>query len=216
MWKDCWIPGTANRRPLTPDIYHIGDTVVSNFLKENGQGWDRNLLSCVFWDCHIDAILRIPISRTSSLDVRRWFFSKSGYYTVKSAYYVARDLRKLRTNSATSSSNVQEKNWSFVWKLDIPGKIRVFLWRLLRNGLPVLQNLERCNIPVANLCPFCKQPSETILHTFQRCHFARLVWALSDLPSHALLNSCTDTWEWIQQVKQVLNSEQFHLFICIC
>ncbi|KAL6511845.1 hypothetical protein OROGR_021442 [Orobanche gracilis] len=38
VWGDSWIPGNFNRKPLTPDLHNMGDTVVSNFLKPNGLG----------------------------------------------------------------------------------------------------------------------------------------------------------------------------------
>ncbi|KAL6511844.1 hypothetical protein OROGR_021441 [Orobanche gracilis] len=160
--------------------------------------------------------MQIPISINSSLDVRRWFFSRSGHYSVKTAYYIARDLKKRKSAPATSSSTPPSRNWSFVWQFDVPNKLKVFLWRLLRNGLPVMQNLGRRNINVDNICPLCRLPGETVMHTFQLCHFARVIWAISNLPSLAIYHTCSDAWEWVLHVKHVLDADQFHFFICIC
>ncbi|KAL6574838.1 hypothetical protein OROMI_012123 [Orobanche minor] len=201
---------------LTPDLYDIGDTAVSNFLKPNGLGWDRELLNCVFWKCDIEAILQIPISRGLPTDIRRWALSRNGHYNVKTAYYSARDLKQRKAARAASCSNYVGRNWAFVWKLDIPNKLRIFLWCLLRNSLPVMQNLERRNLHVNNICPLCLQTGETVMHIFQHCHFARVVWALSNIPVFAIYNHWPDIWDWVYYLKQVLRIEQFNLFICIC
>lgn len=47
-------------------------------------------------------------------------------------------------------------------------------------------NLAKRNMPIDTVCPLCNESDETILHVFRTCHFTRLFWALSDIPSAAL------------------------------
>lgn len=154
-------------------MYDLGDITISNFLLENGHGWNIDILRCVFWDNDVEAILRMPVIGQNNIDVRRWFYTKSGHYSVKSAYYLMRSLKNQRKifALASTSSLSGRKDWSFIWKLEIPNKVRVFLWRILRNGLPVLQNLARRNICSDTVCPLCLSSCETILHVLQSCHF---------------------------------------------
>lgn len=43
--------------------------------------------------------------------------------------------------------NVQiEKDWSYLWKMQVPPKIRVFLWRLAQHSLPTYDVLEDHNM----------------------------------------------------------------------
>lgn len=136
---------------------------------------------------------------------------------MRNAYFVARDIKKEKGFlAAASCSTVQKKDWTFIWKLKIPNKIRVFLWRSLTNGLPMFQNLVRRKIDVNPLCPVCFESTESVLHIFQTCQFARLVWAISGLPAYSLVSPNADLWDWIQCIKQVLAAPQFEYFICLC
>lgn len=74
VWKRNWITGIVNRKLLTLDLFNIEETTVSNFLEVDGLGWDKTLLECVFWECDIEAILQILISKTNSVDTRQCFF----------------------------------------------------------------------------------------------------------------------------------------------
>lgn len=116
VFKDNWIPWETCRRPLTPDLFQLGDISVANFLKPNGQGWNIDMLRCVFWDCDVEEIVQIPVSCLGAEDTQRWFYHKNGYYTVKSTYYAAREMKKQRVSSilASSSSNSLKKGWSFI------------------------------------------------------------------------------------------------------
>lgn len=55
-----------------------------------------------------------------------------------------------------------------------------------------------------------------MIHIFKSCHFARLTWAVSGLPSIVNVNDFSDIWEWIMAVKQVLSRDQFAFFVCSC
>lgn len=70
---------------------------------------------CFFWEEDIEAISRIPVGSSNSIDVRRWYFTSNGYYYVRTAYHVARDLKRQRVTSSTGgSSSNNRKDWSFV------------------------------------------------------------------------------------------------------
>lgn len=88
VWNMNWIPRASCFKPMTPDLYQLGNIVVSNFIKPNREGWDVNLLQCVLWECDVAAILQIPVCGGVGVGVRGRFFSNHGYDTVRSAYYV--------------------------------------------------------------------------------------------------------------------------------
>lgn len=128
--------------------------------------------------------MHIPMGCSGNKDTRRWYFSKSGHYSVRSAYYAVREPRKQNQTAMSPTSSIShEKNWSFVWGIDTPNKIKDFLWCLLRKGLPVALNLIRRNIQLDPVCVLCKDADESIAHVFHSCPFARLVWALSEFPT---------------------------------
>lgn len=143
---------------------------------------------------------------------------QNGYYSVRAGYYAAGELKKKRSAAsiASASSNVAKKYWSFVWKIQVPNKVRVFLWRLLTNGLPVLENMSKRKMHVNVLCSVCLEQSESIMHTFCHCQFARLTWATSGLPAALFYRNVANVWDWIVDIKQVTSADQFAHFVCIC
>ncbi|KAL6515494.1 hypothetical protein OROHE_018528 [Orobanche hederae] len=99
----------------------------------------------------------------------------------------------------------------------MPSKIKIFMWRLLRNSLPMRPNLLRRGIKTDLVCVTCSQESETTEHIFFLCPYARLIWALSGLPIGFISpNSTVGIWNWFKQVKEKLESCQFETFIFLC
>jgi hypothetical protein len=66
--------------------------------------------------------------------------------------------------------------WDFLWKLKIPSKVKIFIWKSL-HGI-VLGNaiLADRHIPISGQCPVCAQGSEDIRHLIFTCDRAREVW----------------------------------------
>ena len=60
-------------------------------------------------------------------------------------------------------------------------KITTFIWKLLHDSLPVLTNLIRRGIQIANRCLMCDEGEETMSHLFLQCPFAKAVWYSSSL-----------------------------------
>ena len=130
--------------------------------------------------------------RWNSQDVRLerpiWNETKSGVFTVKSAYDL---LEGERRAAMGESSHRGELNWLWrkVWKLSMPGKVKHLIWRAYHETLPTNYQLHRRRIRSSGLCPICLQEDETTLHTLWQCPMARNTWALipgrmQKLPNH--------------------------------
>ena len=53
------------------------------------------------------------------------------------------------------SYRMDNKIWKEIWKLEIPNKIKKFIWRLCTNSLAINANLYKRKIkddPVCNIC----------------------------------------------------------------
>ena len=66
-----------------------------------------------------------------------------------------------------------------IWKLNVPPKVRTFLWQACSNILPTRGNLHRRELQVEPTCGLCCQCIETVEHVLWECSLARNVWALS-------------------------------------
>lgn len=99
-----------------------------------------------------------------------------------------------------------------MWKIKIPNKIRVFLWRLLKNALPTLDNLERKMVLLDNVCPVCSC-DRSALHLLTDCAHARCLWALTGLSKLVYTADKHDIWEWICSIRQQAAPADFEVFV---
>lgn len=91
-----------------------------------------------FWEVDVEQILKIQLHVFALEDIRVWHFSESGFYSVHSSYFPTRNLiAKAEQDRIGSSSSVPRKNLNWIWNLQVPNKMKVFLWRALSNALPV-------------------------------------------------------------------------------
>ena len=77
----------------------------------------------------------IYVGEAKAKDVLIWPLSPFGSYSVQSAY---RMLVEAENSTLSSSSSPMSPNniWKKIWKLQVPNKVRHFLWRAVRDFLP--------------------------------------------------------------------------------
>jgi hypothetical protein len=64
-------------------------------------------------------------------------------------------------NASTSSADpTLGQEWKKLWKMEIPGKVKNFLWRLAHNSLPTRMNIKRKGVELDTLCPVCNRLDE--------------------------------------------------------
>ena len=61
-------------------------------------------------------------------------------FTVKSAYQVALRLRQ-KVDAEHSRAQEDGRRWKMIWKMNVPPKIKTFIWRACSNILPTRDNL---------------------------------------------------------------------------
>ncbi|XP_056853562.1 uncharacterized protein LOC130502841 [Raphanus sativus] len=76
-----------------------------------------------------------------------------------------------------------------VWNSKCSPKMRIFLWSIIQNALPLGEALNQRGIQNEALCVKCKQ-KESAMHIFFQCPFAIEVWNL--LPLHRVVHLATD------------------------
>lgn len=88
---------------------------------------------------------------------------------MRSAYHLRMELNKQREDRVEASSTaLAHKGWLQLWGAEVPGKVRIHSWRLLRNGLAVGFELHRRRIKGGIFCSACGR-EETVLHRFWSC-----------------------------------------------
>lgn len=109
-------------------------------------------------------------SEISTSDRIAWVHSSNGQYSLKSGYHYWHSQH--RGEAALQQSN----GWGKIWRLNIPYKIRTFLWRLCRNNVPVRNLLRVKGIHVPISCVMCTGEVEHLFHLFFDCEFAKCCW----------------------------------------
>lgn len=174
VWTEPWLSATQPLKPFGPPNLDSVNLRVSDLVYADSKTW--NLSTIRFYiPQYEDLIRRILISSSSLPDARVWLPEKSGIYSTKSGYALA----KLNT----SPLSIQSFNWkSGIWKLQTSPKVKHFLWKVVTKSLPVGDALKNRGIEVDGLCKRCKAPESTI-HLLLLCLFAAELWDLAPLKS---------------------------------
>jgi hypothetical protein len=83
-------------------------------------------------------------------------------------------------NANASNSVQQQKQWTSIWKIKVPSKLKVFLWRLARQSLPTGDTRYKRNMATSPRCGLCGASSDSWRHALLECHMAKCVWSLCD------------------------------------
>jgi hypothetical protein len=141
------------------------------------------------FDFDANDIKKIVIGGPGTEDYYAWNFTKNGQFTVRSAYHLMMRQKKLKAGGVESSNSVEaHRGWLELWNANVPGKVKVHVWRLLKNGLALGAELQRRKIKEGVLCVACGR-EETALHCFWQCPHAQFLWK----------NSCDLTGTLISQ-----------------
>lgn len=171
--------------------------------------WNVDVISAGFKPDDVVPILSIPLSRVGCCDILVWPYNVNGDHSVKFGYEVAVSLmendalgKKGRGMPSECKKNTQV--WNTIWKLKVPNKIKIFVWRCCNHALAVRRNLQRWNMRVDNVCGVCNMVDESKNHLFFHCNLSHQFWFCSPLhlDSHGLTG--TDFHEsWENFCKQV-------------
>ena len=163
VFRDRWISNYPTNKPFLL-VSDDEDVWVSSLINQDLHVWRRDFIMANFnWE-EGEAICDIPLSRRQVPDFVYWKHSKDGYFSVKSAYKLARALLKKEDWAEPSSGSGGSRVWPAIWKLQITNKIKVFGWRACHDILPTRRNLKKKRILVDESCPFCARFQESTIH----------------------------------------------------
>lgn len=115
--------------------------------------------------------------------------------------------------------DVQQKTWMKIWKVHAPQKIKLFLWKLCHDILPVKENLRKRRLTEEGICPVCKQCPETLEHALLQCQWTRPVWfgLQSGIRMDVSNSSNIRTWleESIRKIERLPGQKEY-VFLSIC
>ncbi|XP_009117187.1 uncharacterized protein LOC103842327 [Brassica rapa] len=170
------------RAPWIKNYSFDVNLVVSSLIDPISQRWNLPALHEIFVPGDIELIIkRQPVGGKE--DFHSWKFNRSGSLTVKSAYWLACDVKTRQKQPqilALPSLNPLKEQ---AWKIMTTPKIKIFVWKALNEALPVADLINKRGMKVDERCQLCGFEGEDINHVLFSCPFARQVWALSNIPS---------------------------------
>ncbi|KAF7812220.1 ribonuclease H [Senna tora] len=130
--------------------------------------WNSSRLNRVYEPSRVRQISKIPVSYGNVPDSLIWKLAPHGKYTIKEAYSYLASGR-----TPTRSLGV---HWLNLWKIRLPFKLLMFIWKLLHQSLPLGIHLIRRRFRIDGKCTFGCNTIEDEEHLFKDCPFARAVW----------------------------------------
>ncbi|KAL5572899.1 hypothetical protein UlMin_022496 [Ulmus minor] len=208
IYHDGWLPRDGVFKISSPRV--LGELgKVSSLITASGS-WDSNLIRASFHPEEAEAILSLPLPRRNTPDSFLWHYDRSGHYTVRSGYWLA-----TKCNSVPSSSTSSHTSWwKRFWRLRIPSKIRVFLWKAYHNWIPSLANLARHGVPTHRRCPNCNETDDTTLHALWGCKILEPLKVLCDSFIRFKLPPQCDLKEFLLTANDCLSLENME-FLCV-
>ena len=174
----------------SPQIQGQVNSSVAALINESTRSWCTDVIEHVF---EAAVIKSIPLCSFSQRDKLIWPFTPTGQYTVKSGY------RFLYEGCTTIQASADDSFfWKKIWGLEVPNKVKNFVWRACKEALPTKENLYRRKIAQDALCDNCKVRIEDGSHSIFFCPNVQVMWQ-SDL-----------RWNWLsalegQSMKDIFN-----------
>ena len=152
---------------------------VSELIDDARGTWNLPVLCELFDADSVAKIQQIPLRDTRGPDLFSWSLHSTGVFTVKSAYNLAVSPKVRGVEGENSKRNQHWQFWRVLWKLKIPHKVKIHLWRACLNILPTRLSLCRQRVLSDPTCPICNSEDETTTHALWSCPYAGSVWALA-------------------------------------
>ncbi|CAA7050210.1 unnamed protein product [Microthlaspi erraticum] len=169
-WRGILIGRDLLNHQLGPPNLQDKDLLVSDLLLDQPRRWNKEKIENLL-PHHLNDILLIRPSLTGARDSFIWIPTKSGDYSVKTGYHVA-----LGTTDAPAQHNHSSINWNLeIWHGRFSPKMKVFLWKIMQEALPLGDNLLSRGLMDNACCVHCAE-LETTEHLFLQCAFAQRVW----------------------------------------
>lgn len=201
FWDDQWVPGIVGGKVSVLDNHLKEPLKVADFIDPLTKEWNRVKLKKCIPEAEVQAVCKIPISCSSFPDRFIWRHTKTGEYTVKSGY-AQRRLNLLKVNPALPSCSFTPSGrmWNKLWSIPTAPKVRMFMWKVVRNWVACRENLFRRKCSPNPTCQICNDASESIEHLLFHCPWSKAVWFGSGKAFWVFHNEIRAVDKWMEDI----------------
>lgn len=129
----------------------------------------------MFLPFEVQKIKEVPLCVTRQEDCLIWPRSGDGKYSVTTGYQFLLELDR-RSSASSSDVNPPKHFWNRLWRIGVPNKVKVFLWRACSEALPTRKNQQRIKVLNDPTCSFCLIHQEDTVHAFWDCVDLHAIW----------------------------------------
>ncbi|KAL6227535.1 hypothetical protein ACLB2K_001492 [Fragaria x ananassa] len=214
-WDDPWLPLPYTFKPFSLPMHGSEGMRVCELIEEGTGGWNEWLLEELFTPMESEIILKIPLSLNGGEDRLVWHFDNKGCYNVKSGYFVGRLLDGLNRKASGSDSNVQwSRLWCKLWRTQVPPKVRMHAWRLVKGTLPSRAALVKKQVQLPDVnCVFYSTNVEDSLHLFKNCEALQPFWQQGMVQIHPRTHPSISVEVWFWYMVEMLSGEKLEGFL---
>lgn len=121
--RDPWLRNNVNFKVEQSQFYEGRDERVSSLFLPGEKQWNTSLIRRNSLKEDAYAILALHIPQRVGTDRMVWANASNAIYTAKRAYHLWYE-NKFGTNTIPQCTG-----WKRIWHLNLPHKIKVFVWR---------------------------------------------------------------------------------------
>jgi ribonuclease HI len=215
IWRDKWLIGSNNQRIISTPPLHTSLSHVEHLIDSDLKSWKTELVKELFLPQEVTTILGIPLSFRNPADSLIWGATKQRIYTVRSGYHLLLHERN-QDEPGTSDTTRMSQLWKTIWSVQIPSKIRHFLWRACHSSLPTRSNLHHRHVLDDPRCSSCTDQIESTIHALWQCKSIAPIWHSISWGQTLSKTSYTDCIDLIYQCTLTLSTNELQLFAVIC
>jgi hypothetical protein len=128
IWKDKWLLQPTTYMIQSPPMLLDSNALVCELIDRDTKWWNLPMLKNLFAEEEVNLFLSLPISVANQRDKQIWRGTKNGFFSVKSAYFIQKELERKEEAESLARRGIS-RVWQEIWKLRLPNTGKIFLWR---------------------------------------------------------------------------------------
>jgi hypothetical protein len=126
IWGDKWLPSLSTHAVQTPVRILDFEAKVCDLIDSDTNWWNISLIKEIFREEEMELICGVAICPRSQKDKAVWAGNRSGLFTVRSAYHLAKELENREAGSCFGG-NMLTSLWNKIWQIKVPRVVTLFL-----------------------------------------------------------------------------------------
>ncbi|XP_026383236.1 uncharacterized protein LOC113278683 [Papaver somniferum] len=104
---------------------------------------------------------------------------------------------KRQVNDTISNDPIPKEVWKNLWKTKVSHRVQLFVWKCLKDIVPVRDIISRYKTDVEPHCVLCNHNTETIAHLLIDCPYAKEIWNGLNIDISAISYLFASFQDWV-------------------